>query len=292
MSDFVLKKEYLDNIFQRRVEKIKWLRDGKGIVKHVESGFKFYDQNIAIHHLCNQNTEEEYRRMFFNSGLMWHYINVKYNNDQKGYWFPTNQVCYLIFSDNDLLINLVNQSSSFPFNGEYIGNYFSRMILSIATNNWNSLSDTFDIYMNTFENSGSWYAEKDIYTKIFRAFIDRNTVQLNSNLNLLQTSKFKNSRIKQDNTEKYFSCYTSAFVKLALNCGLSVELISELVPENLLPDQPLEEYTIPYMFLRDWCREQNLDWRYEPVHPELQDWDNDKENPNRNNGGFLSKLFS
>jgi|GEM_PF-7090141 len=68
---------------------------GKGIIREVENGFKFYDQSIAIHYLANRCNEINYGKLFFNSGLMWHYINEKYGKEKGSFWFPTPQICYL-----------------------------------------------------------------------------------------------------------------------------------------------------------------------------------------------------
>ena len=283
---------YKENAISKIEIKLKRLNDPNFIVDKVESSLKFPYQSIAIHHLSNRKKEINYRKLYFISGLMWHYINEKYNVQANGYWFPFEQVCYLIYSDNSQLIDLVNKSDSFPFNGEYLGNYFSQMLLAIATKNWNKLSDVYRLYMATFENSGSWFCEKDIYTDIFSAFIDRDIDKLSVQIKLLETPKIKKARIKEDTKEKYFSKYTTAFAKLAKMNDMEITIDSEYVPKHLLSYSPLEEYTIPYRFLRDWCREQGINWRYDPIHPELQDWDNDPENPNRDKGGFFKKLFS
>jgi len=290
-SDFILTNDYLDARKKDISKYLDWLTNSNFNEENVKSSLKFPDHSIAIHHLANQNKKVNYRQLFFNSGLMWHYFNVKYNSPEKGYWFPPLQVCYLIFSDNKQLIELVDKSDSFPFNGEYTGNYFSQMLLAIATNNWDKLSDVFSIYMNTFENKESLYKEKDIHNDIFSAFIDRDTDKLTLNINLLESTNFRKSRIKENVVEKYFSKTTTTFAKLAKMSGMEIDIDSENVPSNLLSFSPLEEYTIPYRFLRDWYREQGIIWRYDPIHPELQDWENDPENPDRNKGGFFRNFF-
>lgn len=53
------------------------------------------------------------------------------------------------------------------------------------------------------------------------------------------------------------------------------------MPINVLEVKLIEEYTIPFWFLRDFYREQRIDWRYDPIYPALQDWMNDPENPKK-----------
>ena len=63
------------------------------------------------------------------------------------------------------------------------------------------------------------------------------------------------------------------------------------IPIDLLKISPLQEYPIPYKILRYWYRTEGINWNYQPIHPELQDWENDPENPDRNKGGFFKNLF-
>ena len=98
--------------------------------------------------------------------------------------------------------------------------------------------------------------------------------------------------VKNDICEEIISFFPIVYAKIAWRKGLKVDPQSKYMPIELLEVRPLDEYTIPYWFLRDYYREKGIDWRYDPIHPELQDWENDPENPNRKNDGFFKKLFS
>ena len=170
--------------------------------------------------------------------------------------------------------------------------YFSLMYLAIATSNWDKLSNVYDLFMYIFDKPDSNFREMSIYKDLLLGFINKDIEKIEVNLNLLESSILKKHRINETLEEKYISINTTALAKLAWMHGMEVKIESDYVPRHLLPHEPLEEYTIPYKFLRDFYRNQGIDWRYDPIHPELQDWENDPENPNRKKGGYFNKLFS
>jgi hypothetical protein len=83
-----------------------------------------------------------------------------------------------------------------------------------------------------------------------------------------------------------------SYAKIALLNGIEVVPNSKYMPTSLLEVNLLEEYTIPYWFLRDFYREQGINWRYDPIYPELQDWENDPENTKKSGkNGLLNRIF-
>lgn len=102
------------------------------------------------------------------------------------------------------------------------------------------------------------------------AFRDNDGDKLKKALEGYENKKLKAHRKKIIPDEKYVSVGTLGFLKLAWLRGMEIEAESEYLPKEWLPHRPLEEYTIPYWFLRDYYREQGVGWRYEPVYPELQ----------------------
>lgn len=98
--------------------------------------------------------------------------------------------------------------------------------------------------------------------------------------------KFENKSVKRkirdsDSTEEVISFAPSIYAKIAWRNGMLFDPESKYLPIELLRIEPLQEYIIPYWFLRDFYRKQGVDWRYDPIHPELQDWKNDREHTGR-----------
>ena len=110
-------------------------------------------------------------------------------------------------------------------------------------------------------------------------------------IKLFERKNLKKQAIEGDICEEILSFFPLAYAKIAWLKGMEIDPGSPYMPVELLRVAPLEEYTIPYWFLRDWYRDQGVDWRYDPLYPELQNWDNDPENPNKKKDGFFKRLF-
>jgi len=124
------------------------------------------------------------------------------------------------------------------------------------------------------------------------AIASKDLVAIKSALQNFEKGRLKNVAVRADICENVISFFPIVYAKIAWMKGLEVDPQSKYMPLELLEVKPLEEYTIPYWFLRDYYREKGIDWRYDPIHPELQDWDNDPENPNRSKGGFFKNIFT
>ncbi len=123
------------------------------------------------------------------------------------------------------------------------------------------------------------------------AIVSKDSSAIKKALQNFEKGRLKNEMIKADICENVISFFPIAYAKIAWLKGIEVDPESKYMPLELLKIKPLDEYTIPYWFLRDFYREQGIDWRYDPIHPELQDWGNDPENPDRKKGGFFKTLF-
>jgi len=277
MKDFIQTEKFLNYYINDIKELLKRLRDQRGIRKNIENNFKFPDQNIAKHYFSNMNYSVNYRKMFFNSGIVWHYINEKQYGHKDSYWFPLPQICFVIFTDNVMLYELVYKHYCIVLSNKENMQYKTKFFLEIATSNWENLNQTFDQFLSIYDSYHDNFNDKHIYKELILGFLNKDSDKIEENLNLLESPKLRNLRIKEVSEEKYISVYTTALAKLAVMHDMEVNVDSKFVPNELLQFQPLLDYTIPYKFLRDFYREQGINWRYDPVHPELQDWANDPE---------------
>ena len=109
----------------------------------------------------------------------------------------------------------------------------------------------------------------------------RNEAKLRKGIEQFESKFIKGKMIKGNLFEEILSFYSLLYLKIAWRKGMELYVDSEYIPREILPIEPLEEYTIPYWFLRDFYREQGEIWRYDPVFPESQNWSTDPENPQR-----------
>lgn len=256
----------------------------------VHKSLKSCCSSAGLFHVLLNNKGLGKKYLSFN-GMMNDIINTKYISENE-YWISIDDLSAVFFSDNKNLYEELNKRKRLEL-GEEKGGWrgMQKAMFEIGAGDWEGLENTIK-YLEKVEGSyDEMFHDIDNYFLIYKGFLEKDADRLEKALNNLEHPQFRKVRQRRVTTEKYISSITTALSKLAWMHGMEVEVDSEYVPKELLPFEPLEEYTIPYKFLRDFYREQGVDWRYDPVYPELQDWDNDPENPDRKNGGFFKKLF-
>ncbi len=280
----------LDNYIATEEQHLKTVLTHNNPVK-VLSSMKYDPLNIGRYDILLGNNLEAAKQKLSDSGMLYDLINTKYNSG-KEYWIGIDDLSSILISDNKELYHELNIRKRYNL-GEEKGGWFGllKAMFEIAASDWTGLEDTIR-YLESIEGSyDELFHDIDNYFLIYKCFIEKDEDGLERALNILEQPQFRKVRQRRITIEKYISLITTALAKLAWMHGMEVRIESEYVPKKLLPFEPLEEYTIPYKFLRDFYREQGIDWRYDPIHPELQDWDNDPENPDRKKGGFFKTLF-
>ena len=211
---------------------------------------------------------------------------------QNGYWIGIDDISLIILSDNVELFKELNKRKNYSLgeeDGGWCGMQYAMM--QIAASDWEGLKDTI-LYLKSVQPPyDNLFHDIEIYFSLYDGFLKEDTLKVEESLNALEQEGYRKVRQKRLSVEKDVSIITLALGRLAWMHGMKVSIDSDYVPKELLPFAPLDEYTIPYKFLRDFYREQGIDWKYDPVYPELQDWDNDPENPKRNKGGFLNRIL-
>ncbi|MEL6537488.1 MAG: Imm49 family immunity protein [Bacteroidota bacterium] len=87
--------------------------------------------------------------------------------------------------------------------------------------------------------------------KFFQALSNRSKNDCEAILEELTSIKIHKTRNDNGVISQYVSQPALGYAKLAWRHGLEVETNSPLIPKELLPIQPLEEYPIPYDFLKE-----------------------------------------
>ena len=281
------------------------LSNDKAIKRRLELIFQYHENSQKIKSSLKSNiisrakyglvSEEKkitkVKEDLFLAGLIYDYTNESVNST-KEYWFPTDVVSYILMADNQKLNKILYDNCRYTLSKDHIWKTWIIAMLQISCNAWEAFEKTYLFFTKDMQNTENVFFNTKLYIEIFEGFLNNDKKRLELSLNKLEESKMKTPRIKSDIFEKYISPQTITIGKLAWMHGMEVEIDSKYVPKELLPFKPLEEYTIPYKFLRDFYRKQGLDWRYDPVHPELQNWENDPENPDRKKGGLFGKLFN
>ena len=247
---------------------------------------------IGLYKSLLDKNQESAKLYLSTTGMLFDLFNESYNRKEE-YWFPVQSLAAVLISGNDKLYKIINQRKKINLSNDKTGLFIrNKALFEIALGDWIKLEKTYTHFDKIYEHHHNTFDDKKQIKMVYQAFLEKDVNKLNLGLNSLETKTLRRTRQKHANIEKYISVLTLAFAKLAWMHGMEVEIDSKYVPKELLPFKPLEEYTIPYKFLRDFYRKQGLDWRYDPVHPELQNWENDPENPDRKKGGIFGKLFN
>lgn len=270
---------------------LNYIGNPEAIEKQIQMTLKGTTLMIGAYHIIEDKRYNESKQRFNYGGLCYNQFNEVYTSKEE-YWMPTHHLCWILMSDNKELYQLLKKNCHYPLSEEHLWMTWVNAMLQIATSDWKSLEQTFDFFLKEMKPIETIFLNTKVYTNIFEGFLEQNKTKIESALNIMESDEHKKPRIKSDEIEKYLSPQTIVVAKMAWMHGMEVEIDSPYVPKELLPFEPLEEYTIPYKFLRDYYRPLGYTWRYDPVYPELQDWDNDPENPDRDKGGFLKRLFS
>jgi hypothetical protein len=268
-----------------------WLNDPKYNKKQVQMTMKSNTKIIGLYKSLLDKNQESAKLYLSTTGMLFDLFNESYNRKEE-YWFPVQSLAAVLISGNDKLYKIINQRKKINLSNDKTGLFIrNKALFEIALGDWIKLEKTYTHFDKIYEHHHNTFDDKKQIKMVYQAFLEKDVNKLNLGLNSLETKTLRRARQKHANIEKYISVLTLAFAKLAWMHGMEVEIDSKYVPKELLPFKPLEEYTIPYKFLRDFYRKQGLDWRYDPVHPELQNWENDPENPDRKKGGLFGKLL-
>ena len=236
------------------------------------------------------NNNHNFKVNLSHAGMLYDSYNSELISE---YWVGTDDLASILLSDHIELYERMYAGNRLNLEQDRSGgSHWQLAMWQIATSHWDGLEATVDD-LKKIDEPNSIFHDIDIYYSIYSGFLNKDKAVLEKALNELELPKYRKVRQQHVTLEKYISLYTTALAKMAWMHGMEVEIDSEYVPKDILPYQPLEEYTIPYWFLRDFYREQGIDWRYDPVYPELQDWENDPENPKNQRGrkGFFASLF-
>lgn len=90
---------------------------------------------------------------------------------------------------------------------------------------------------------------KDDY-EFYKALLAENKAKMEEVLEKLVSPKIHKKRNDNPILNQYISLPALGYAKLAWRKGIEVEVKSALVPKELLPIQPLDNYEIPYDFLK------------------------------------------
>jgi hypothetical protein len=286
-----LQPSYEKNI----IDRMNFLKEGTGNSERIYESFDGFFINFAK---CGLILEQNINSIKLNL----HYSTLGYNRRfilEKDFYLSLQKLMILSLSDNQIILDRLCANKYVELSKDSDGTLGERQAFyNIIEGDWNSLGETVSHLKNIKEGYHDLFFP-EIHFNLYEGFIKQDQEQIENALNSLILKNVDVDITNHIDEEKFISFGVLAYAKQAYKYGLEIWQVDERVlsPSSLIPGdwleyRPLNEYTIPLKFLRDFYREQGDEWKYFPIHPDLQDWDNDYENPNRKTNGFFKNLFS
>jgi len=219
----------------------------------------------------------KFKQKLYNSALIYEYCFKVYKSN----WISFNMkpYSYALLSDNKNLVNRFSNISLENLEKDKTA-FFSYSIQGLLRNDPEMIYEAIKI-IDIGILSGKEVSIKKAHKMCIEGIVNKDEELILKGIDEFELKKNKKRFIESDICENFISFFPIIYAKIAWMKGMEVNPESKFMPIELLKINPLEEYTIPYWFLRDFYREEGLNWRYKPIHPNLQDWDTDLENLDR-----------
>lgn len=226
-------------------------------LKKMALNFRFLEIDYAIKCISQQDYLKS-KQHFFTASLLDELRINKFNDDQLS--FGLGFTSYPILSDNDELIERYSKLryqawGKMPGMNENVLNgksdIWSNTVQLFMANDNKGVERNLDIIESiTLKKLPKNQQELIIDFDFFKALYTGNKSKIEEVLDKLLSPKIHKKRNINDILAQYISLPALGYAKLAWRKGIEVEVNSPLVPKELLPIQPLDNYEIPYEFLK------------------------------------------
>ena len=278
----------LSSAIEREKKQLSWRYSDGFIPQKVEESLKITCLSIGVYEFVKQNYLKA--KLYINtSAMLYEHIQKNYNS----VWLPLSTLIRLSLCDHEEILYRLCKMRKIEYYQDQNGQLgYLNAFYNILEGDWEGLKDTM-VYLKNIRGEYAELFYPDLHFPLFESFINKDQSGIESVLDELLTEKYMKKRQKHFPEEKFIAFEVLAYAKQAWKYGIEVWKYgdkitpdSPYIPAAMLPYEPLPEYTIPYKFLYEFYQQQGVNWRYDPVHPELQG-----ENPKKGKGGFFGGLF-
>lgn len=263
-------KNVLSNAIPNDVVYVERSKDEKWIQERVRCYLIANNKLLAVDSVLNDNILEAKRRFSY-AAMSAEYCFYTYNHTWP-YW-DIKPYSFALLSDNKALIErllvLPVESHLTAKERSEKPAFFNYAFRGLLTNDRSNIARALD-QLNSEIKSGSEIEWKKAYISCIESLTGGVKSEVEDAIRLLEDSSIKSQALKADLCEEVLSFFTLYFAKIAWITGIHVNLESKYVPLALLEIKPLQEYSIPYWYLREFYQEQGEEWKYDPLYPEIQ----------------------
>lgn len=193
-----------------------------------------------------KNNFTQAKRNCYHCALLDKYIITHFDFDPMDYGM--DRLTYILLSDNrELIQECVNL---YPYNEQVLNeNVLLYAMLSAIRKDEEGLRKSID-FMNTQIETDANYHWMLTDKNYFEGLLNRDKKPVEKAINQLTTDHDLHKE-NGDLIGEFISHPALGYAKLAWYLGIEIDINSSLVPKELLPIQPLDNYDIPYAFLKE-----------------------------------------
>ncbi|MBU2950785.1 immunity 49 family protein [Tamlana agarivorans] len=254
--------DLIDRIKRFDKRKSKWINNilnDKNNTLKMSSNFHFLELNLAIYKLLDKKINES-KQHFYIVSIIDKIRVSEFNNRLFDFGLP--YVCFPILSDNE---NLIQQYSKLRYQkGKNAELSMDEMVLQgesavwcntvqfFMANDFKGVERNLNIIETlTLPKLPKNQQEFKIDYEFYKALLNKDKSKCEELLEQLVSTKIHKKRNDNAVLNKYVSQPALGYAKLAWRQSLEVEVNSPLIPKEILPIEPLDNYEIPYDFLKD-----------------------------------------
>jgi hypothetical protein len=214
--------------------------------ERISSGFWYSNEIWLLDELFNNNNIHKAKQHCYVCGLLDEYAIKKF--DSRILDYGIDHISYALLSDNlDLIQRYANLSHSCYMELVESGHSTPMYAIQcIIKEDWQQLKWALEIMdKKTLVRKKTLLPDREFYEGMMNKDISKIEIAL---AQLIKDHKKRNKYKELIN--EFISHPALGYAKLAWLKGIEVEVNSPLVPKELLPFKPLDNYEIPYDFLK------------------------------------------
>ncbi|HUW07033.1 MAG TPA: Imm49 family immunity protein [Williamwhitmania sp.] len=227
----------------REIWKLDKIKDPKEWPFHIGS-FEYLNTTFALHAMYVERDFVKARGYFYTTARLSEYMLKRPGGGQIETSVP--RIGYALFSDNkDIIARFCRMKTS--SSETWIGNIYIHTIQSMLLGDAEQLHHWMSRYEQRFTKKKEMTYMGCLEVLKGIDINDISLVEAGVN-NLIKTHK---RRPAIETVDPYFSIFAATMAKLAWVKGLEVKVDNPLVPMELLPVRPLDNYADAYDFLKE-----------------------------------------
>lgn len=237
---------------------LKHIREKSSNLDMMALNFRFFETDLAIKSIANADFIQA-KQHFYSASLLDKLRIEKFNNTL--FDFGLGYTLFPVLTDNE---DLIGQYSSLRYNSwgrmpnmdENVSKGKSAIwcntIQFFMINDIQAIERNLNIIETlTLPKLPKNQKELKIDYEFYKALLSKDKAKCEELLEQLISPKIHKKRNDNAILAKYVSQPALGYAKLAWRQGVEVEVNSPLVPREILPIEPLDNYEIPYDFLKD-----------------------------------------